>query len=977
MKLLIEKILSSLGAFAFPAVLVFLCVAVFLWQLGQRPSASGSPIPIKVWEQMDDNASVDHAVVLSRLNAAKPTTSHRTALSTNSFWFSLENPTNQSIQPVLIDFPSRHASALSCWQSSGETFLGHADRRGTSGVFLPSRAGFALASNSLRGTNKLLCRGEFRGPAKISAELWNASDLSSAQSAYEAMGTLIEAGIGILALTMLITAAINKNWLYWIFVGWLLLNMRMAGISAGTDFELFGYLLPPEILSKSRKWTTCVYFSMTVALFSRLFEVELKKVKAGLGLSTAQLAAIILPLACIFISFEKMLAILWVSATIFSVFLLFYLLKILIKESSRVAIWYAASVVVTLASSFSEILSASLGVQSLSSGFNSVTAGIASALLVFAALAEHMRMDHLEKIEAQRTLNDAYRDSPIGLFSMELNGQILKSNPAFSKMTSNLAAFQVSHFADIFDMKAVHEISALAGISSGTVEFQTKVYDSLNKQPRWFLITASTANGITVESSLQDVTEKYIATAQLEFLAHHDPLTECLNLPGIAHSLSRAETGPTALAYFDLDRFKLINDLYGHAVGDLVLRQVCERMQAVIGSFGLLARVGGDEFVVAFTECSVERATDVCNNIISIVSMKPYNVGHQRFSLNVSVGLVGTGRLADSPLKEVISAADTLCRIAKKSSTQRLLVMKSDNIFFRSYREELEIIAYLERGEVPAGLFLVMQPQLSLTRPFESLNFEILLRMRKAGGKVLPAKIVIEAAEMYGKTAIIDRWVVTTAIAWIEKNFDNISNTRFIGINLSGGSLNDEAFNEELFQIFAKHPRALSLICIEITESVALTHIENVQRVIDRIRSLGAKVAIDDFGAGYSSFGYLRGLSVDAVKLDGALVKDATRNAASVAILDAIGSLIGNLGMKSTGEFAEDLPTIIALVNAGIDYAQGYGISRPVMPEEIISANSAADFVTDPAVKNYLLYLRAKDTPGLLFDHSSETYVRH
>ena len=560
---------------------------------------------------------------------------------------------------------------------------------------------------------------------------------------------------------------------------------------------------------------------------------------------------------------------------------------------------------------------------------------------------------------------------------MEPGGEILKANPAFWKMAKNLGVGHASHLSNLFDSRVIGDLASLSGSKARGVELQTKVHDGARNQDRWFAIKASTVDGATVEGTLQDITERFAATERLEFLANHDALTECLNLRGIARTLGRMARQPTALAYFDLDRFKLINDLYGHAAGDLVLKQVCARMQAVIGTNGILSRVGGDEFVIAFSDSTVAQATAVCESIVSAIASEPYQIARQRFTLNVSAGLVGMERFGDSLLNEVISAADTLCRMAKKRTTQRLLVMESDDKFFRYHKDELEVMAYLERGETPVGLFLVMQPEISLTRPFDSLNFEILLRMRKTDGNIIPAYIIIEAAEMHGKTAIIDRWVVTTAIAWIEAHLDELRHTPFIGVNLSGGSLNDEAFTEELFALFAQHPNALSLLCIEITESVALTDIDNVQRFIDRVRSLGAKVAIDDFGAGYSSFGYLRNLSLDALKLDGALVKDATRNAAGIAIIDAIGSLVGNLGMKSIGEYAEDLPTIKALVDAGIDYAQGYGISKPVMPEQILSAKSSADFIEDPSIRAFIVQLQAEEDPTMSLFENPYRDIRH
>ena len=968
-KTAIENALDWLGTLVFPGLLVVLSLGTLAWQVAHVDHPVGKVVPVQVWEQTRSSAAGTTEAVLREVRAAKPVSAFNTELSTNDFWFLVPAPSAKEGAGSILEFPSRHTSHMTCWDSKSDRLLGSGDRTSVEGVFQYSQAGFAIPASGLEGVSQVLCRGAFRGPAKISAKAWDATALAQAQKGYELTGSLLEAGIGVLTLTMLITALINRSWLYWAFVGWLILNMRMAAISEGTDFFFFGVGLGPDLLIASRKWTACLFFSMTVAMFGLLFKSELKAVKANFSLTVMQLAAIVLPVLCFFMSFEALLQWLWVFVSIGAAVGFFNLFRILRSARSRVAVWYAASIVVTLVAGINEVLAASFGAKTLSSGLNSATGALTAALLVAAAVAEHMRADRLEKLEAQRVLRTAYEDSPIGLFSISATGAILNANPSFRKMLRSLGLDKATQVSQIFDRRVTLDLASLYGTKSRFIELQTKVHDTQKSQDRWFAIKASTMDGNTVEGTLQDITERFIATERLEFLANHDPLTECLNLRGISRTLGRLARQPAALAYFDLDRFKLINDLYGHSAGDMVLKQVCHRMQMVVGTDAMLSRVGGDEFVIAFSDCNVTQATALCESIIKSIASEPYQIGRQRFSLNVSAGLVGTDRFKDAPLKEVISAADTLCRMAKKRPAQRLLVMESDNNFFRSHKEELEVLVYLERGEVPQGLFLMMQPEISLTEPFESLNFEILVRMRKLDGDVIPAGVIIEAAEMHGKTAIIDRWVITTAIAWIEAHLGELSNTRFISINLSGGSLNDEAFTDELFTLFEQHAHIVSLLCIEITESVALTDITNVQRFIDRLRSLGAKVAIDDFGAGYSSFGYLRNLSVDALKIDGSLVKGATRSTAGLAIIDAIGSLVNSLGMKSIGEYAEDLTTIKALVNAGIDYAQGYGISRPVMPERLLTAKSCADFIEDADILTFITQLHTVEDRNLpLFD---------
>jgi len=173
-------------------------------------------------------------------------------------------------------------------------------------------------------------------------------------------------------------------------------------------------------------------------------------------------------------------------------------------------------------------------------------------------------------------------------------------------------------------------------------------------------------------------------------------------------------------------------------------------------------------------------------------------------------------------------------------------------------------------------------------------------------------------------------------------------------MNLSGASLNDERFVREAFSLLAAQPRAAARLCIEITESIALHDLANTRRFIDRVRGFGAKVALDDFGAGYTSFSYLKELPADALKIDGSFVRGVHAHPANLAIVEAIAELSRNLGMQSIAEWAEECATVEALREAGIDYAQGYVIARPQAPERILAAGSAAAFIEDAALRRFV-----------------------
>ncbi len=960
--------LSLLGVLVGPIALGLLLLVVLSGgaSMPDQPGAEpGRAVNLAVWENRDSIQIDGPAQAARHLANATPAAFVGTGRSTREFWFSLIASRPPGVNQWLIDFPSRHAHSLSCWSQAEGSLLGSATRDGVTGRMLHYRAGFTLEPLAGRAEERLICRGRYEGPARISAAVWSAADLQEAQLSFHRTGSLIEAGIGVLAVFMLLTAMVTRVALYWVFFGWLALSMRMASLSAGTDFELFGQAIAAPYLVPMRHWTIGLYYAITVALFCLLFKDDLKQIRAGWLLFGLQLSALLFIPVCLVLSYQDMLPVVWVATTLSVLIALFYLGRILAHSHSRVAVWYAASMLITLIANMNEVVAASLDLRTLLGGLNSVTAAIASALLSSVAIAEHMRVDRIEKLRAQEGLRRAYEDSPIGLFTLDVSGFVQKMNLEFRSQLRAIRNLESTHFSKIFGADTWEQISALRGsVDRSSIEMQARAHaeGSPIDDDRWFAIKASSADGNAVEGSLQDITDKVNAMDRLQFLASHDPLTQCLNLRGLGLIFDEG-TGnlPAALVYFDLDRFKLINDLYGHSAGDAVLKQVCERMKSRLLPEDVLARVGGDEFVVAFPTATIEEARQRCEAIVSLIASTPYMIDTQSFTLSISGGLVETIRFGAVTMKELVSGADTVCRLAKKRREEHLLVVEGDSTFFKYHKEQLELVGCLEQGETPPGLFLVMQPIMSLSAPYDSLNFEVLLRQRKPDGEIIPASILIDTAEAYGKIAIIDRWVVTTVIDWLETNIDKLPNTRFVGVNLSAGSLNDETFVEELFDLFSRHKEALSLMCLEITESVALTDIKVMQRLIRRAQALGAKVAIDDFGAGYSSFGYLKGLSADALKLDGSLIKDAPRNPAGMVIIEAIAGLARSLGMRSVGEFAEDLPTIQAIADAGINYAQGYGVSKPVEAERILQARSCVDLIEDPEVLKFVQQIRAQN----------------
>ena len=238
------------------------------------------------------------------------------------------------------------------------------------------------------------------------------------------------------------------------------------------------------------------------------------------------------------------------------------------------------------------------------------------------------------------------------------------------------------------------------------------------------------------------------------------------------------------------------------------------------------------------------------------------------------------------------------------------------------------------------ALRMVMQPIMSLSRPHETLNFELLLRATDLDANIsIRPDVLVMSAERNGSIGVIDRWVMTTCLDWLEKHGSKLENTQFATLNVSAISFDNPDFHRELMDRLESfsYPNQL---CIEITESVALIDFNFARQSIRDLRLRGVRVAIDDFGAGHASFNYLRELSVDAIKIDGALVKAVAQDKRCAHIVKSICGVAHALGMKVVAEWAEDNATVEALKKLGADFVQGYAISKPREAHEILNAGT-------------------------------------
>lgn len=961
-----ERVLFYLSTYAVPgAVGLFSLVAILTFEK-QLPETVSEPLALRVAAETDAMRTPEDA--LARLQSSPLVLYHDTRRSETPFWYVFAVPPITGDSETTVEFPSRHAIATTCWDAATLKSFGHGTLHGADGKFSLVKAGFALSLGHIKSTAQVLCRTSSSGPARLSALRWQASQLATSAELFHRNSGLLDGGLIVLTLFALLTALINRERIYVLFAAWLVVNLRIGALSVGWDTQWLGFTVPPEWLPQMRSLTIAVYTMLTVTLFRTLFRHELQKLGYGYMMRVAEWVCPPLLLAAVILPYKSFLPVMWISGAVAIVVLVFFTIRILAKKQSAVAMWYGGSIGISLLTSLYEIVSAAFGIKIMIGSVNSVTAALSSSLLAALAIAEQIRMKHEQMLEAQTKLAQAFEAMPIGLFTLDLQGNFVSANSALCVMLNqNVLTDGHSSWEQHFEAGTWLQLyDQVNGSTSAELEIKGKAANSI-ECPKRFLAKATLANG-KIEGSLQDVTEKSKAIDRLQFLVNNDPLTKVLNRRGIEKVLDSAkeqlaEGKLLALAYLDLDRFKLINDLFGHAAGDEVLKQVCERIGTVLSDNQQIGRIGGDEFVIVLPDTTIALATWICRGIIDLISTEVYRVGDKAFQVRGSIGLIEV--TPEAKMKDALSAADRACRKAKTGQNENLVVYEKSAVVIREHEAELALVERLSGDSGFDGLFLLMQPIMSLQAPYDSLNFEVLLRMRDHDGIVIPASRLISAGENCGRMARIDRWVLSTTLAWLAMHHEQLTTTQFVCLNLNGASLNDEGFVQDAFAMLTKHIHVAKRLCFEITESVALHDLENTHRFIEKIRGYGSKVALDDFGAGYTSFSYLRDLPADIIKIDGSFIVDMNKHPTNVAIVGAIVNLANNLGMKTIAEWAEDNATVQVLSEIGVDYVQGFAVARPQDPENILQATSSASFIQDAKLASFARTLAAPGTSSL------------
>ncbi len=490
-----------------------------------------------------------------------------------------------------------------------------------------------------------------------------------------------------------------------------------------------------------------------------------------------------------------------------------------------------------------------------------------------------------------------------------------------------------------------------AGIASpgqtGSAQLRTRY--GVNLAVSYSYAPLSGSGGAGAVYVLRDESEKQQLLDNLREMAFHDALTNLPNRRAVEGRLARAmrtareSEQQHAFCYIDLDHFKLVNDTCGHSVGDGLLKDIAQTMQAALPDHAYLGRLGGDEFGLILFDTQPEAAQRLCRTLVQRIRDFRFEHKGRRFTLGACAGIAPITQAATTA-GDIMIQADMACYRAKSEGSGRVMVYEADEVGFRRLETEMGWAADFAQA-LEANQFLPYRQLIQPTSATGQLHYEVLIRWQRNGVIEGPAKL-LSALERYGQAPILDRWMVESIIAYLAQRPDD---QEVYFINLSGKTVADESFLGMLCHLLDQYGVAGARLGFEITETAAVVNLEDAKRLIQGLRERGCQVALDDFGRDASSFFYLKHLQADFLKIDGAFVRGMLNDRRDQAIVRSIAQLARDFGMHSVAEQVEDAEMTALLVDMGVDYLQGYHIGRPEPLPQWEPASSSQPAASRPA----------------------------
>jgi len=383
------------------------------------------------------------------------------------------------------------------------------------------------------------------------------------------------------------------------------------------------------------------------------------------------------------------------------------------------------------------------------------------------------------------------------------------------------------------------------------------------------------------------------------------------------------------IIYFDLDNLQLVNDSFSRRAGDELIMRFARMLEEDLPKSGVLSRLTGDDFCLLLTHADTETALAHAQKVRDRAAALRYLEGDRSLQITISTGIAAFTRGSGDD-GSVLTTARMACESAKDHGRDRIEIYDEKNQSIIRRYDDMQLVASIQQALDADGFELLAQPIVHLTRKNESPRYEVLLRMTDTDGQPVPTSAVFSAAERYQMMPQVDRWVVSQTLAKLSSIAEFVDGQGAVfSVNLSGQSLGDDDILAFIVEEIRQSGIPPTSLCFEITESAAVSNLHKAQAFIDGLREHGCAISLDDFGAGLSSFAYLKNFNVDTLKIDGGFIRDITDNRISESMVAAITQVAKVMELETVAEYVETDQTRKLIAELGVDFAQGHIIGRP------------------------------------------------
>ena len=412
-----------------------------------------------------------------------------------------------------------------------------------------------------------------------------------------------------------------------------------------------------------------------------------------------------------------------------------------------------------------------------------------------------------------------------------------------------------------------------------------------------------------------------------------DPITGVLDRNSFIQTLEavlseETKTKQCIFGIANIEQFKLINHSHGYKAGDYILNALAKTMSLEFDENTIIGKIGNDEFGFICIDKQVAQVQSICESLNFSLSHAPLTWERKKINLYIKFGLVSIDN-EKHDIDQILKAANeaiysaqydgcsTVCEYNEKDTA---ILRRSGNM-----QEAINLQRCVARNE----FLLYLQPIVFLNNPKKANHFELLLRAKSEDGQAISPERLIEAAEDFNLTPLLDKWVVRNLFSWINENSSsNLSQFKF-SLNISALSINDSEFSQYIIEEAKKEKINPKKINIEVTERVAISNMKRCYDFMMDLKKAGFTFSLDDFGTGYCSFKYIQTLPFDVIKIDGSFIKDIVTNKQNKVIVQAVSDIAKAFGRKTVAEYVESKDILECVRKVGIDYGQGYYFSPP------------------------------------------------